>query len=108
MVDFDALNVAINATFGEPAIFTPAGGTPMPVSGVFFDGYTRDVDLGESVDVTTVNPVFAVRAALFPGRLPKQNDRLWVASVNTTYAIKDVRPDGVGELKLRLHKVSSP
>jgi hypothetical protein len=109
MVDFDALNVAVNAAFGEPATFTPKGGTPMPVSGVFFDGYTHDVNLGDgSIGVNTVKPVFAVRAALFAGRLPKQGDGLWIASVNTIYAIKDPQPDGVGEIRLHLQKVSSP
>lgn len=94
--------------FGEPATLLPVGGSPMPIVGIFFDGYRRNVDLGDEVGVTTVKPVFVVRTGQFNGALPKQGDKLQVESVNTTYVIKDPQPDGVGELRLELQKVSSP
>jgi hypothetical protein len=109
-VDWDASVLAPchDIAFGEPAKFTPVGGAPMPIIGIFFDGYTRNVDLGDDVGVTTVKPVFVVRTEQFTGALPKQSDKLQVVSVNTTYVIKDPQPDGVGELRLELQKVSSP
>jgi hypothetical protein len=113
-VDWDAavLQPCHDVAFGEPAIFRPVGAPALDdVIGIFFDGYTRNVDLGESVGVTTVKPVFVVRVEQFAARaarLPKQSDGLFVKSVSTTYVIKDVQPDGVGELRLELHKVSSP
>lgn len=109
-VDWDASVLAPihDMAFGEPAMFTPVGGAPMPIIGIFFDGYTRNVDLGDEVGVNTVKPVFVVRTEQFAGALPKQNDKLQVTSVNTTYVIKDPQPDGVGELRLELQKVSSP
>jgi hypothetical protein len=109
-VDWDASVLAPchDIAFGEPATFTPVGGAPMPIIGIFFDGYTRSVDLGDDVGVTTVKPVFVVRTEQFTGALPKQSDKLQVVSVNTTYVIKDPQPDGVGELRLELQKVSSP
>ncbi|WP_213761812.1 hypothetical protein [Caballeronia sp. dw_19] len=115
-VDWDAsvLIPCHDIAFGEPATFTSVGGAPMPVVGMFFDGYTRNVDLADDVGVTTVKPVFVVRTEQFTGALPlpkplpKQNDKLSVTSANTTYVIKDAQPDGVGELRLELQKVSSP
>lgn len=106
--DVSVLIPCHDIAFGEPATFTPVGGVAMPVIGIFFDGYRRNVDLGDEVGVTTVKPVFVVRTEQFSGVLPKQNDKIQVASVNTTYVIKDPQPDGVGELRLELQKVSSP
>jgi hypothetical protein len=109
-VDWDAsvLSQCHEIAFGEPATFMPYVGAPVSIIGIWFDGYRHNVDLGDEVGVTTVKPVFAVRTAQFTGALPKQNDKLAVTSVNTTYVIKDVQPDGVGELRLELQKVSSP
>ncbi|MEX3691881.1 hypothetical protein AB3X91_09065 [Paraburkholderia sp. BR14263] len=109
-IDWDAvvLSPCHDNAFGEPATFRPVGASPIGITGIFFDGYNRNVDLGDGTGLTTVKPVFVVRSAQFGKRLPKQNDGLSVASVNVSYVIRDVQPDGLGELRLELHKVSSP
>ncbi|RDU99228.1 head-tail joining protein [Trinickia dinghuensis] len=109
-IDWDAAVLAPchNDAFGEPATFLPAGGSPLSITGIFFNGYNRNVDLGDGADVITVKPVLVVRAEQFVSRAPQQNDGLSIASVNTTYVIRDVKSDGLGELRLELHKVSSP
>jgi hypothetical protein len=40
--------------------------------------------------------------------MPVQNDQLYVASVNTTFLVREVRVDSRGGAKLMLSKVSSP
>lgn len=107
-IDWDAavLSPCHEQAFGEPGIFTPMGGSPLPITGIFFNGYTQRVALLDgSVDVTTVKPMFAVRSAQFGARLPRQNDSISVTSNGASYVVKDVQPDGVGELRLELQRM---
>lgn len=109
-VDWDAtvLEPCHDQAFGEPATFTPLGLASIPITGVFFNGYTRDVELVDgSIDVNSVAPVFAVRTALFGTRPPQRNDSITIASNGATYVIRDVQPDGVGELRLELQRTDA-
>jgi hypothetical protein len=110
-VDWDAavLRPCHDQAFGEAATFTPVDGQPMTITGVFFNGFTRNVVLLDgSVDVTTVKPVLAVREAQFGARRPQQGDMIGIVNNGRTYYIKDVQPDGVGELRLELQKAGTP
>lgn len=109
-VDWDAnvLGPCHVQAFGEAATFTPAGGSALAITGIFFNGYAQRVDLLDSgVGVTTVKPVLAVRTEQFGSRLPRQGDAISIASNGSSYVIKDVQPDGVGELRLELQRTDT-
>ncbi|MBV2180894.1 MAG: hypothetical protein KUL86_06615 [Castellaniella sp.] len=105
MVDFDSVNSAVHGVFSEAAIFTPRGGFPLAVVGIFFNGHTQAVSLGDgSVGVNTVRPVLVVRTAQFPSAVPAQGDAIRVLSNGGTYVIADAQPDGVSEMRLELQR----
>lgn len=95
--------------FGEPVIYTPfSGGAAFQISGVFDDAYLKEVMFEDaSSGVTEVSAVLGVQLSQFPAS-PVQNDRLSVASVNTTFVVREARVDSRGGAKLLLSKVSSP
>lgn len=107
-IDWDSavLEPCHDQAFGESATFSPkGGGRPFGVIGIFFNGFTQDVVLEDgSIGVNTVQPVFAVRANLFGSSPPQRNDRITVQSNGATYVIRDVQPDGMGELRLQLQR----
>jgi hypothetical protein len=93
--------------FGGPATYMPAAGGSFPISGVFDEAY-RDLEMvDEGEGVNTVVPVFGVRLSAFPSA-PVQGDKVSILSVNETYIVNDVRPDGHGHAKLMLNFVSAP
>jgi hypothetical protein len=97
----------LEGIFAEPVAYTTAGGAVLSgIQGVFDAAY-RDVDLSDPLGTTTIVPVLGVRLALFTVT-PSQDDEIQIPSVNATYVIREVRPDGHGWAKLMLGKVSSP
>lgn len=107
-IDFDALVLGpCRDTFGEKATYKPATGASFAISGVFDEAY-RELTLLDTGDATSSDiPVLGVRLADFPAP-PAQNDKLTIVSVNSTFIVKEVRPDGHGWAKLMLNFVSSP
>lgn len=94
--------------FGEVVTYMPAAGGAYAISAVFDDAYLKEVMFEDaSQGVTEVSAVLGVQLSQFSA-LPVQNDKLSVASVNTTYVVREVRPDSHGGAKLMLSKVSSP
>ena len=78
MIDWDGLVLApLASTFGEPATYTPAGGSPFPIIGVFDEAY-HELDLAGGMPVTTAEPVLGVRTAQFASP-PQQGDTLTIA-----------------------------
>lgn len=109
-IDWNAVVIGpLIGVFGEPVVYMPfAGGAAFQISGVFDDAYLKEVLFEDaSTGVTEVHAVLGVQLPQFASP-PIQNDQLSVASVNTTYVVRDVRPDGRGGAKLVLSKVSSP
>jgi len=104
--DSEVLEPCHDQAFGEPAAFSPqGGGAPFTVTGIFFNGFTQSVELVDgSIGVNSVQPVFAVRASLFGASPPRRNDRIAVQSNGATYVIRDIQPDGMGELRLQLQR----
>ena len=100
MIDFDRLVLhPCLHVFGEPATYTPVGGAPAALVGVFEEFHTL-VREGDGVPVQENRPVLGVRAADIPGGLPARNDAMQVSGRN--WAIDEILPDGVGHLKLVL------
>ncbi|KWR88771.1 head-tail joining protein [Cupriavidus sp. IDO] len=94
--------------FGEAVTYMPAAGGSYAISGVFDDAYLKEVMFEDaSQGVTEVSAVLGVQLSQFTAT-PVQNDQLSVASVNTTYVVREVRPDSRGGAKLMLSRVSSP
>lgn len=108
-VDWDAEVLGpLMGIFGEPATYMPAAGGSFPVIGIFDKAYQKETLFDDgTVGVTTELPVFGIQLSQFPA-MPVQGDRLSVASINTTYAVREVRQDSHGCAKLMLNKISSP
>ncbi|HEV2365402.1 MAG TPA: hypothetical protein VGS12_14530 [Caulobacteraceae bacterium] len=94
--------------FGEGCTYYPAAEWPFALTGVFDRAY-RDVNIIETdPDIVTVQPVLGVRLAAFPlGQPPAVGDKLYVPSVDITYLVREVRPDGHGWAKLMLNATAT-
>uniref|UniRef100_UPI003F8593BD head-tail joining protein n=1 Tax=Cupriavidus ulmosensis TaxID=3065913 RepID=UPI003F8593BD len=108
-IDWDGLVLGPSMkTFGEPVTYMPAAGAAFSITGVFDDAYLKEVMFEDaSTGVTEVSAVLGIQLSQFPAK-PLQSDKLSVLSVNTTYVVRDARPDSHGGMKLLLSKVSSP
>lgn len=94
--------------FGEVVTYRPYAGGSYSVTGIFDDAYLKEVMFEDaSQGVTDVSAVLGVQLSQFPS-LPAQSDQLFVASINTTFVVREVRTDSRGGAKLMLSKVSSP
>ncbi|WJN74370.1 hypothetical protein [Burkholderia anthina] len=94
--------------FGEPITYRPLSGGLLSITGVFDNAYLKEVMFEDaSSGVTEVSAVLGVQLSQFPAP-PVQNDQLFIPSVNSTYVVRQVRPDSRGAAKLLLNKVSSP
>lgn len=108
-VDWDGLVLGPNMrVFGEPSTYMPSAGGSFSITAVFDDAYLKEVMFEDaSTGVTEVSAVLGIQLSQFPAK-PIQGDQLFVPRVNTTYIVRDARPDSHGGMKLLLSKVSSP
>lgn len=97
-----ALSATVLATFGEPVVFHLEGHAAIEGQGVFTAAY-QEVDTSTGAAVSMAQPMLEVRNDDLP-RIPTEGDAVTVHG--TLYLIVDVRADGVGFLKLLLHKGS--
>jgi hypothetical protein len=90
--------------------YRPASGAPYAVEGIFEAQY-QELKIIDDVGVTTVRPALGVQLSQFRAS-PVQNDKVSIncadAGVNSTYVVREVRPDGYGFARLMLNLVSSP
>ncbi|MBB5414104.1 head-tail joining protein [Paraburkholderia atlantica] len=109
MIDWSTTVIGpLMGVFGEAVTYRPYAGTPYPITGVFDDAYLKEVMFEDaSQGVTDISAVLGVQLSQFPSP-PLQNDSLSVASINTTFVVREVRTDSHGGGKLMLSKVSSP
>lgn len=77
--------------FGTDATFTPVGGSPSNIVGVFDNPYLG-ADAGGMVEFSATSPTFTARDVDFTGAA--HGDELVIGS--TTYIIREVMPDGTG------------
>lgn len=122
MLDFDrlVLRPAMGA-FARPVAFLASDGQRAPVIGRGdFRAPTVDIALDDG-SLTTAVPVLGIRRSEFDV-LPVQEDEVYIDIVvddaepagfrvtdrTRRFAIKDVRPDGEGDIKLVLGEVGSP
>jgi hypothetical protein len=83
--------------FGVSAIYTPAGGDPVTIEGIFDDRH-EEVDAGGGVPFSITSPQFHTRTADVPGAL--EGDTLEIGGI--VYTIRVVMPDGTGLTMLQL------
>jgi hypothetical protein len=94
-----ALGVCMR-TFGEDVTYTPQGGAPVTVAGVFRDEWV-EIDPETRAKISTQVPNLGIRLSDFAVK-PKQRDTL--VRSGTTYAVNDVREDGEGSATLFLYE----
>ena len=97
----EALHASCRDAFGVPVIFTPAGGGPTTIIGIF--EAERDVATIDAIGVPVAarKPVLEARVADFP-TMPQEGDVVTVGGMD--YAIVDVQPDGHGWVALILRR----
>lgn len=100
-VDFDDLVLApLIGVFGESALYAPARGAPVTLTGIF-DEAARTLTFEEGAAVSSTRQLLGVRLADFPvGVTPAQGDRVTLRGA--VYQVADVEPDGMGFAKLVL------
>lgn len=108
MIDWDKVVIGpVMGVFGEPVMFRPVVGAPFPISGLFHEAYVS-VDLAGGPGVTSVAPALGVRLAEF-STPPLQKDRVSITATalhgGGTYAVKEVRPNGIGGALLMLNRM---
>ena len=106
-IDWDnGVLAPLEAVFGEPATFLPAGGHPLDIVGVFDVAYHEIATL-DPLSANASMPVLGVRLSQFL-MLPLPDDQVHVPSVGKHYLIVDVRPDSHGWAKLMLSECNVP
>lgn len=85
--------------FGVEVIYTPDGGSPSTVTGIFDNPYLA-ADAGGFVEFTATSPTFITRTSAITG--VAYGDTLTIDSV--TYLIREVMPDGTGMTTLALEE----
>jgi hypothetical protein len=120
VIDWDALVVGPNiSVFGQSVLYQPmtalyqggplvANGPPLPIIGVFDEGYqeldplsTGDM-IGRPSYVTSARPVLGVQVSQI-AITPKQGDLLTVVLTAQRFVVAEVQPDGHGHALLLLN-----
>ena len=111
VIDWDSVVLApVEGIFGQPATFRARDGSAYSLAGVFDEAFTN-VELVDSVPVTTTRPCFGFRVGTLPVTA-RQGDTLFIPAApgaplhDTTYAVREVRKDGHGWCFLLLNIVS--
>ena len=95
------VQTAGQAVFGETVTFTPAGGSPEAVTGIFDADHVYQELLGDTM-IETTRPVMVVRDAAL-SQTPVRGDAISVRSVS--YVVTEIQPDGQGDQVLILEVV---
>lgn len=91
---------AVQATFGENVSYTPRGGSPQTISGVF-NAQSFTVDGATGLRVMTTQPTLLIKLNALAAH-PKQGDAVTVRTV--AYTVKEWDDDGEGGSLLWLQK----
>ncbi|MBG95144.1 MAG: hypothetical protein CL793_07820 [Chloroflexi bacterium] len=94
------VQTASQTVFGESVTFTPAGGSPATVTGVFEAEHAFQEVMGDTT-IETARPVVAFRIASL-SQTPVRGDSITVRSTN--YTAIEIQPDGHGDVVVVLEK----
>ena len=107
-IDWDGGVLApLEAVFGEPATYLPAGAGGYDIVGVFDAAYREVALIDTGVESNSTQPVLGVRVVLFTA-FPVQGDQVRIPSVGKLFYVRDVRSDGHGWVKLMLADSGQP
>lgn len=94
---------------GDPEswpLYTPRQGPAFRLADAVFDREFREIVLqGDGSEISSRKPVMGVRLALFPSE-PLQRDQVYVPSIDMTFTVSEVQPDGHGHALLILKRSS--
>lgn len=91
---------ACRTTFGESVSYTPSGGSPVTVQGIF---NAQSVVVEGGLPVLSKNPTLGIRKADVDTDFePSQSDSVVIRTV--TYRVADWNDDGEGGVSLQLQK----
>ncbi len=100
----DPIIAAIAGVFGEPVTYTPVGGQPLQVRGVFTRAYV-DVDpvseAGRPAGIASTRPMLDVQLSQFP-QPPAPGDQVVVRGVTYRVGVPEVDGEGAALLPLNL------
>lgn len=96
------LGAALREFEAESVTFTPAGGPPIVVRGIF-NNVWREVDPGTDAIISTNQPNLGIRLSDFGTRPPRDGDTVTVNGI--AYRVSDPQEDGEGGCKILLHKI---
>lgn len=107
-IDWDALVIGpVFGVFAEPATYRPVQGVPFAITGVFDREYEAVSIVDQLTPASSRKPVLGVQLSQFASA-PRQNDKVFIPSVDITYVVKNVKPDGHGHAVLELNLASRP
>jgi hypothetical protein len=105
-VSFDAqvsrLDAAVLAAFSTPTTYQRSGGSPVPIAGIFDAAYVR-VEVGEA-GVQSVGPAVFYRLQDLPADPETETVNPVITINGVQYEPTEVQKDGVGGVRLLLHK----
>jgi len=87
--------------FGLAASYTPAGGQPQPITGVFTAPHAVRAQ-GDGPGVATVAPSLVVFAADMP-QAAAQGDAVTINAIS--YRVRGLEPDGSGLVRIDLERI---
>ena len=101
-LESDIDEVFLNASeFAEVITITPTASGPAFNTNAIFDREHQEVDPDTSIPVISENPLVRIQESDLPSPIEKGDE---VTARSIVFKIYDVQPDGVGTVKLFLHK----
>lgn len=102
-VDFDAVGTACRDAFGESVTYTPQGGSPVSLSGIF-NAQTEVIEDDAGVPVRSWLPSLGFKKSAIAPATAKAGDA--VTARSTSYKVRAVEDDGEGMIRVLLHRSS--
>lgn len=86
--------------FGQAAVYTPAAGQPVALTGIFTAPHATRGENG-GLGVSTLEPSLTVFAADLPAQAA-QGDAVTITAIG--YSVRDLEPDGSGLVRIALER----
>lgn len=89
------------SVMGEDVTYTPAGGSPVTIKGIFGNRYLV-TDADSNMDFITTQPNLGIKLSQLASE-PRQGDSITIRGLG--YTVQSVHSDGEGAATLLLHRV---
>lgn len=101
--EMERTDLGVRGVLGDPVLYAPSVGSPVTVEGIFDSVYVR-VDLGQP-GISSSGPAVFLRLEDLPSN-PKDDPAAVLTIYGVTYVAHEVLPDGIGGVRLLLHRNS--